>query len=128
MRDGNEMKMRGFLFVLIIASVIAYFVFFTQTTTKDIPKQMEAFDSAKDKLTRSNMAMISRAVELYIAQQGETPQNFKQVRSQQALLGALVDGWGYTIKYERLNELNYRLISVGPDKTFDTEDDIIIDY
>ena len=122
------MKMRGFLVIIILAAIIVYFIFTTNTSTKDIPDQIQAFDSAKDKLTRSNMAMIRRAVELYIATQGETPRDFKQIRTQQALLGALVDGWGYSIKYERLNELNYRLISVGPDKTFDTEDDIIIDY
>jgi hypothetical protein len=36
------------------------------------------------------------------------------------------DSWGNKIKYERISDENYRLISAGKDKIFDTDDDIVI--
>jgi hypothetical protein len=43
-------------------------------------------------------------------------------------MGNILDGWGKSIRYERLSDSSFRLISAGKDKTFDTEDDIVLDY
>jgi hypothetical protein len=37
------------------------------------------------------------------------------------------DAWGNVIRYEKLSDDNFELTSAGPDKMFDTEDDIIVE-
>jgi hypothetical protein len=40
----------------------------------------------------------------------------------------LLDAWGTAVKYERLSDTGFRLRSAGPDRVFDTADDIVKDY
>lgn len=40
------------------------------------------------------------------------------------LIDGVVDGWGTQMRYEKMDEDRYRIISAGPDQQFDTGDDI----
>lgn len=122
------MKLRGFLVIFILVSILVYVIWFTKTSKETIPGQIEAFDSAKDKLTRTNMTSLNRLIEYFIATQGRTPADLQELMRSQGIAGAQFDGWGKVMKYEKISDENFRLISAGHDGAFDTDDDIIIEY
>ena len=114
--------------MFILVSVLVYFIWFAKTSKETIPGQIEAFDSAKDKLTRTNMTSLNRIIEYFIATQGRTPENMRELLTSQRIAGAQFDGWGTEMKYEKISDENFRLISAGHDRTFDTDDDIVVEY
>jgi hypothetical protein len=73
------------------------------------------------------MATLEKALTLFTATQGQLPQTLKELFAARFFSGDPSDGWGTMPKYERLSDENYRLISAGPDRTFDTDDDIIVE-
>lgn len=95
---------------------------------KQLPAQIEAFGSMKDKLTRTNLKTLEKVITSYIAQVGETPRTLKDLDRFHLISAARVDAWGKAIKYERLSESRFRLVSAGKDRLFKTDDDIISEY
>ena len=121
------MKIRGFLVMLLLVSILVYFIWFAKTGEEIIPEQIKKFDATKDKLTRTNMTTLDRLIEYFIATQGRTPADLQELMRSQSLAGAQYDGWGKVMKYEKLSEEKFRLKSAGHDGTFDTDDDIIVE-
>jgi hypothetical protein len=74
------------------------------------------------------MQSLEKIILSYIAGEGQAPKSLQDLRNSSLLVGGTMDGWGKSIKYERLSDSSFRLISAGKDKTFDTEDDIVLDY
>lgn len=75
------------------------------------------------------MNALGRAIATFVAVEGETPESLEEMRKATGLRStSSLDAWGTTIKYERLTENNFRLTSAGRDMTFETEDDIVVDY
>jgi hypothetical protein len=123
------MKARGFLIVLILAVAIIYLIWFTKSGEKThLEQQVDRFVQAKEDLTRVNMQSLQKIILSYIASEGQPPKSLQDLRTSNLLVGGTIDGWGKSIKYEKLSDSSFRLISAGKDKTFDTEDDIIVDY
>ncbi|MGB2845179.1 MAG: hypothetical protein WBC02_10025, partial [Candidatus Aminicenantaceae bacterium] len=91
-------------------------------------EEVEMFSKVKQELTKTNMDSFSREILTFVIQEGRTPKDFKELRKYHALLAVGLDGWGTAIKYERLSSDDFRLISAGKDKAFNTSDDIVIDY
>ncbi len=91
-----------------------------------VPQQVDAFAKAKEKLSRKNLASLESAIAAYIAKYGKTPENLIDIKSFLRSAYEDLDGWGNPFKYERISDSKFRLISAGEDKTFNTEDDIII--
>lgn len=117
---------------MVIILLVAIVVFFLYTLksggNKDIPEQIEAFSSAKQKLTKTNLSSLQREVLSYIVSNGTAPQSLDDIRFSPALTTGKWDAWGKEVKYERLSDENFRLTSAGHDGTFDTEDDIVTEY
>ena len=122
------MRIKGFLAILILGMVAVYFLFMVKgKETEQIKEQIGAFGRAKDKLTRTNMISLVHSIDAHIANWGEAPLNLKDIRSTNPLTLGKEDAWGVKLKYEKLSAEKIRLISAGKDKTFDTEDDIVVE-
>jgi len=92
-------------------------------------KEIERFDNLKIEITRTNMNALGKAIASFVALEGETPESLEELRNAIGFGStSSLDAWGTTIKYQRLTENDFRLTSAGKDMTFDTEDDIILDY
>jgi hypothetical protein len=123
------MKARGLLIVLILAVAIVYLIWFSKSGEKThLEQQVDRFVQAKEDLTKVNMQTLQKIIQSYVASEGQTPKSLQELRTANLLMGNILDGWGKSIRYERLSDSSFRLISAGKDKTFDTEDDIVLDY
>jgi len=125
------MKIKGFLVILVLVIIVAFFIYFIGTGEKKlIESQVDAVDAyskTKETVTRTNMNTLKRAVDIFAAQNGKLPEKLKDLRLNISLSTGKLDAWGTEIKYERLSELEFRLISAGSDRIFNTDDDIIIE-
>lgn len=123
------MRIKGFLAILLLVIVVVFFLYVIKAGKHEqLPGQIEAFDSMKDKLTRTNLKTLERMITSYIAEVGETPRTLKDLDKFHLISAARVDAWGKAIKYERLSETRFRLVSAGKDRLFKTDDDIISEY
>jgi hypothetical protein len=123
------MKIRGFMAILLLTTVIVFFLYTMKTNeTAQIEQSIGAFDRAKHRLTETNMSSLNKAVELFTATEGRVPKNLKEVFGQGPLTTGKHDGWGRDIKYEIIDEISFRLTSAGSDGAFGTEDDIVKEY
>jgi hypothetical protein len=122
------MKIRGALVVVLLAMVIVYLLFFAKAGKKSyIEATQDANTRLRAGLTETNMATMEKGLALFTATQGQLPQNLKEFFAARLFSGDPSDGWGTPLKYERLSDENYRLVSAGPDRAFDTDDDIIVE-
>ena len=122
------MKVRGALILLLFAMVVVYLLFFAKIGKKSyIETTRDANTRLRTGITETNMATMERALILFSATQGRLPQNLKELFAARIFSGDPSDGWGTLLEYEQLSDENYRLVSAGPDRTFDTEDDIILE-
>jgi len=123
------MKARGLLVVLILAVAIVYLIWFSKSGEKThLEQQVDRFEQAKEDLTRVNMQSLQKIVLSYIASEGQAPKSIQDLRTANLLVAGLADGWGKAIRYERLSDSSFRLVSAGKDKAFDTQDDIVLEY
>lgn len=123
------MKIRGFLAILVLTVVVVYFIFFAKAGKKSyIEGTIDAYDRVKTQVTRTNIATLEKTIEYFIATEGRTPRDMKELSASRLLTGDPSDGWGRPLKYERLSDSNYRLISAGKDGAFGTSDDITLEY
>lgn len=122
------MKIKGFLAILVLAVVVVYFLWIVKAGKEGVVEEVKAFSKAKQEATKTNMASLAREIYSYIAQAGRSPKSLKEFRTLHPLRGTVLDAWGTVIKYERLSDDDFRLISAGQDGTFNTSDDIVQDY
>jgi hypothetical protein len=121
------MRMRGFLAILILALVIVYLLFIVKIGKKSkIEKEAQVIIQIPLKMTEANMAALEKVIEFFIASEGRTPRDLKELQSKRIVIGGTTDAWGRLIKYERLSDINFRLVSAGKDGVFNTEDDIVL--
>lgn len=123
------MKIRGFMVIILLVAV-AVFILYTLKSggNKDIPEQIKAFSSAKERLTKTNMSSLQKEILSYIVSQGTAPRSLDDLSFSPALTTGKWDAWGKEIKYERLSDENFRLTSAGLDGVFGTNDDIVTEY
>lgn len=123
------MKIRGFMVIVLLVAIVVFFLYMIRSGGKeDVPEQIAAFSSAKQKLTETNMSSLEKEILSYIVSNGTTPQSLDDIRMSAALTTGKWDAWGNKIKYERLSDENFRLTSAGLDGTFGTQDDIVKEY
>jgi len=119
--------MRGFLAILILALVIVYLLFIVKIGKKSkIEKEAQVIIQIPLKMTKANMAALEKAIQFFIGSEGRTPRDLKELQSKRIIIGGTVDSWGGPIKYEKLSDINFRLVSAGKDGVFNTEDDIVL--
>ena len=121
------MKIKGFLVIFLLVVILVFFLYVVKRGGKSpLKQQVDAFAEVKEKTTRTNLTSLERAIDIFIAQNGRVPNDFKEVQTFSRSVYIDTDSWGNKIKYERISESNFKLISAGKDKTFDTEDDIVV--
>jgi len=124
------MKIRGFLIVLMMGLVIVYFIYFAKTGGKsNIRTMVDAYSGAKIDLTKVNMEQLGRIILSRLGGEGQAPADLAELkRSQPGVATGALDAWGRTLKYERLSDSGFRLISAGPDGVIGTADDIVKEF
>jgi hypothetical protein len=123
------MNIRGFMVIIVLVAVVVFFLYTLKSGgNKDIPEQIEAFSSAKQKLTETNLSSLQKEILTHIISQGTAPKSLDEIRFSSVLTTGKWDGWGKEIKYERLSDENFRLTSAGHDGVFGTKDDIVSEY
>jgi hypothetical protein len=123
------MKAKGLLVVFILAIGITYLLWFAKTGEKtQLETKVDQYSQAKADLTKTNMQALQKIVISYIASEGQTPQSLQDLQNSKLLVGGAIDAWGKSIKYERLSDSSFRLISAGKDNIFGTRDDIVLEY
>jgi len=121
------MKMKGFLVIFLLVVIVAFFLFVAKRGGKSpLKEQVDAFAQVKEKMTRTNLTSLERAIDIFIAQNGRVPNDLREIQTFSRSVYEDMDSWGNKIKYERISDSNYRLVSAGKDKTFHTDDDIIV--
>jgi len=123
------MKIKGFLAVLLLVVVIVYFLYLVKGKKQErIVEQVQRFSNVKKQITEANLTALQKTITAYIAGQGRAPENLQELRLFNPTLSGKLDEWGTPIKYVKLSDISFRLISAGEDRTFNTPDDIILDY
>ena len=122
------MKIRGFLIVIVLGVGIVYLLWMMKGGKEQLPREVKAYSEMGLELTKINMANLKTAIFIFTAEQGRTPKNLKELRAVSRQFGATLDSWGTAIKYEKLSDENFRLISAGKDRVFNTSDDISLGY
>jgi hypothetical protein len=122
------MKIRGALILLLLAMVIVYFLYFAKAGKKSyIEATLDANERIRTELTQVNLGTMQKAIDYFIATEGDAPADLKTLFAARLFSGDPSDGWGTPLKYERLADSDYRLVAAGKDKTFDTDDDIVLE-
>jgi len=121
------MKIKGFLVIFILVVVIVFFLYVVKQGGKSqLKEQVDAFAEVKEKTTRTNLNSLEKAIDIFIAQNGRVPKDLKEIQTFSRSVYMDTDSWGNKIKYERISDSGYRLISAGKDKIFQTDDDIVV--
>jgi hypothetical protein len=124
-----DMKIRGLLIILLLGFVVVYLLYFVKAGKKSyIEGAIDANSRIRAELTQTNMATLEKAVEYFIANEGRTPLDLKELSLRRLLVGDTSDAWGRPLKYERISDSNFRLVSAGKDGKFGTNDDIVKEY
>ncbi len=125
------MKFRGAMIGLLLAVVAVYFIFFTKVAKDEqggLEIMVDKYLETKIKLTEVDMESLSRQVISFASEGGGLPESLEALRRFHPTAAALPDPWGTKIRYERLSDSSFRLRSAGPDRVFDTSDDIVKDF
>jgi len=122
------MKMRGF-FVLFFMAGLIYFTLWMIKGGKDkVVREIKRLDQTQVQLTKANMISMQKAIISFSIQRYRLPNNLKELRLVVVSRFGYTDAWGTPMKYKKLSEDKFRLISASADKTFDTSDDVVVDY
>ncbi len=121
------MRIKGFLALFLLVVIIVFFLFVVRAgKQKQLPGEIESFNDMKYKLTKTNMATLEKLITTYIANEGHPPNSLKDLQGLYVISAAGVDAWGTAIKYERISASDFKLISAGRDRVFNTKDDIVV--
>lgn len=122
------MKMRGFFVVFFLAGLIYFTLWMVKGGKDKVVKKIKSLDRTQIELTKANMTSLQKAIISFTIQQDRAPNNLKELRLVVVSRFGYSDAWGTPIKYKKLSEDKFRLISASADKTFGTSDDIVVDY
>ena len=135
------MKSKGFLVVLISAAAVVVILWQLKPAGEEgiekeallekkthLEKSVQAVDRAKEMATQANLKAIQMEVFMYISEYGKTPANLQQILQTAQLKSGDKDAWGTPVRYKRISDESFQLISAGSDRKFDTRDDIVLKY
>lgn len=125
------MKLRGLLVGLIMAVAIVYFIFFARVAKHEkggLEIMVDKYLETKVKLTEVNLENLAKEIFNYTSEGEGLPESLEALRRFHPTAGSAPDAWGTRIRYQKLSDSSFRLASAGPDKTFDTADDIVRDF
>lgn len=122
------MRVRGFLALFLLVMVIIFFLWIIKGEKKTQTEETaERFSRVKEELTKVSLRNLEKEILSFMANEGRTPDSLKELTSFRPVPSGTTDAWGRTIKYERISDSNFRLISAGKDGVFGTEDDVVLE-
>ncbi len=114
--------MRGILVVLILAALVYLALnLFQVTGGKEGKGVLEKPNKARLAVVKADLNQIALSVERYYMSRRELPSSLKE-----ALGYVPSDPWGRKIKYTVISESSFELRSAGPDRQFNTDDDVTV--
>jgi hypothetical protein len=117
------------LVLLLAAAVVLLLQFHRPAGQKSVvERQLEAKDLAAETQTRANLQAVEIAVVAYMADAGSAPGALSALQNLRLLPAGAIDGWGRSLKYERISDSSFRVISAGKDGVFGTADDLVREY
>jgi len=128
------MRKKGFFALLIVAVAMVYFLWWTKGGKEKVMDAikvrdvMKIFSSTEREVTNANMTSLAKEILSFVSQEGRTPTSLREFRMFYSALEAISDAWGTTLRYERVSDDDFRLISAGKDKAFNTSDDVVIKF
>jgi hypothetical protein len=122
------MKLRGLLVLLVLGAGIVFLLWMMKGGKEQVPREVKAYGEIRLEMTKANMATLKTTIFMFITEQGRTPKNLEELKAFNRQLGANLDAWGTAIRYEKLSDENFSLISAGGDRLFNTPDDIVLRY
>jgi len=111
-----------------MAGLIYFALWMIKGGKEKVIKEIKSLDRTQVELTKANMTSLQKAIISFTIQRDRTPKNLKELRLVVTSRFGYSDAWGTPFKYKRLSEDKFRLISASADKTFNTSDDIVVDY
>ena len=136
------MRSRGFLIVMVFIAAVGVVLLWQskpageEELEKESPlekktpltKGVQAVDRAKVLAAQANLKSIQLEVLSYISEYGRTPENLEPILQSAHLESGDKDIWGTPVRYVRISDESFQLISAGSDRKFDTRDDIVLKY
>ncbi len=122
------MKWRGFLAIILISTAVIYLLWMLKAGKDKVVEDVEMFSQTHIELTKANMSSLANMIQSFSLQTGRTPDSLQEFQKFYRMPVSSQDAWGTSIRYERISDDKFRLISAGPDKTFTTTDDISLDF
>ena len=128
------MRKKGFFALLIVAVAMVYFLWWTKggkekvMDTIKVIDVMRVFSSTEHDVTKANLTSLAKGILSFVSQEGRTPTSLKEIRMFYDAFEGIPDAWGTKLRYERISDEDFRLISAGKDKVFSTSDDIVIKF
>ena len=119
---------KGFLALLIVAVAIIYFAWWSKGGKDKVLDAVKILDPTEQEVTKANMNSLAKEMLSFVAQEGRTPNNLREFLLFHGALEETEDAWGTTLRYERISEEDFRIVSAGKDKIFNTEDDIVLKF
>ena len=128
------MRKKGFFALLIVAVAMVYFLWWTKGGKEKVNDAikvmdvMKVFSSTEHDVTKANLTSLAKGILSFVSQEGRTPTSLKEIRMFYDVFEEIPDAWGTKLRYERISDDDFRLISAGKDKVFSTSDDIVIKF
>ncbi|UCE21120.1 MAG: hypothetical protein JSV46_02465 [Candidatus Aminicenantes bacterium] len=122
------MKKKVFLALLIVAVAVVYFAWWTKGGKDKVLDVVKIFNPTEQEVTKANMNSLAKKMLSFVAQEGRTPNSLREFQLLFGSLEAAEDAWGTTLRYERISEEDFRIVSAGKDKIFNTADDIVLKF
>ena len=121
------MKLRGLLLSVLLAAVAVYFLFFAKVVGDKggLEVMTDKYAETKVNLTGTDLESLAKVILSYAAEGEGLPGSLDALKRYNPVASTRTDTWGRRIRYEKLSEDSFRLTSAGPDRTFDTADDIV---
>lgn len=109
----------GILLTIAIYGSLFYFGFVAKTGP---------YADLKVQLVTSMLNTNAGQIALYKQKNGELPKTLSEVPSDMEHFFSPVDPWGTEFSYTPHEDGSFELISAGPDESFDTPDDVKMDF
>jgi hypothetical protein len=121
---------KGLLVLLLLAVAVVLIIQFYRPAGKKnvVEKGLDVKAMAAEAETRANLQGVESAVVAYLTEAGDTPKSLADLRGLRLLPGGAIDGWGRPLRYERISDSSFRVISAGKDGAFGTADDLVREY
>jgi len=114
--------------LILVAAVVIILNYIESGADSDLPKKIQAISKAGDITTERTMRSLQQEVVAYMAEHGGVPESLERIYQMNRHLRGISDVWGTPIRYRRISDSSFLLLSAGKDMRFNSPDDIVLEY